>query len=119
MEALRQHPSSPALSSVRRVVVGSTEIRIEVKAGSSNADSPADPAVVTVPVRLCRRGRETDIRPAGNAEGLRPTQPDRALLRAMIHAYQWRSKLESGQFKSLDALARAEKKSATYFSKLM
>jgi hypothetical protein len=32
----------------------------------------------------------------------------------MIRAYLWRSKLESGQFKSLDALARAEKKSATY-----
>ena len=37
----------------------------------------------------------------------------------MIRAYQWRSKLESGQFKSLDALARAQKKSATYLSKLL
>jgi site-specific DNA recombinase len=77
------------------------------------------PVLITVPVRLCRRGSEIDIKPAGNAEGLRPTHPDRALLRGMIRAYQWRSKLESGQFKSLDALARAEKKSATYLSKLL
>lgn len=31
MEALRKHPGSPALSSVRRVIVGSTEVRIERK----------------------------------------------------------------------------------------
>jgi hypothetical protein len=114
MEALCQHPSLPALSSVRRVVVGSTKVRIELKPECSNAGSPADPVVITVPIRLCRRGNETDIRSAGNAEGLRPTPPDRVLLRGMIRAYQWRSKLESGQFKSLDALARAEKKSARW-----
>jgi site-specific DNA recombinase len=119
MEALRQYAGSPALSSVRRVIVGSTEVRIELKPDSSHVDPHAHPVVITVPIRLCRRGGETDIRPAGNAEGLRPTHPDRALLRGMIRAYQWRSKLESGQFKSLDALARAEKKSATYLSKLL
>jgi len=99
--------------------VRSTEVRIELKPDSSHADSRAHPVVITAPIRLCRRGRETDVRPVRNPEDLRPTHPDRVLLRGMIRAYQWRSKLEAGQFKSLDALARAEKKSATYLSKLL
>src|SRR5450755_648139 len=49
-------------------------------------------------------------------EGLRRRMRELAQARPR---YQWRAKLESGQFKSLDALARAEKKSATYLSKLL
>lgn len=37
----------------------------------------------------------------------------------MIRAYQWRAKLDSGEFKSLEALARAEKASPTDMSKLL
>src|ERR1700687_4121595 len=42
IEALRQYPGSPALSSVRRVIVGSTEVRIELKSDGSRVDSPPE-----------------------------------------------------------------------------
>jgi hypothetical protein len=119
MGALHQYPGSPALSTVRRITVGGKVVRIEVIAADATAESTAEPITITVPIHLCRRGNEIDIRPAGNTEGLRPTQPDRTLVRGMIRAYQWRTKLESGEFPSLEALARAEKRSSTYLSTLL
>ena len=50
---------------------------------------------------------------------IRPAEPDGALVRAMIRGYQRRAKLESGEFRSIEALARAEKASPTDMARLL
>ena len=119
LEALRRHPDAPPLGSVRRIEVGSTKVRIEIGPGEASDASRTDPAVITLPVLMCRRGNERIIRAAGDAESARPVEPDRALVQAMIRSYQWRAKLDSGEFKSIEALARTEKASPTDMAKLL
>jgi hypothetical protein len=62
---LHRHRGSPALASVRRIVVGNTDVRIEVESNNASTNSPESPAVISVPIRLCRRGNATEIRLAG------------------------------------------------------
>ena len=119
IEALRQHHSNPTFTCLRRVALGSSQVRIEVEPEETSETVSTDPIVITVPVRLCRRGNEIQIRRAGGAESLEPSKPDRVLVRAMIRGHRWRAILESGKFKSIEALARAEKASATDIAKLL
>ena len=119
LEALRRHPGDPELTSVRRIVAGSTEVRIDIQSAEATDAGDGKPIVITVPVLMCRRGNERTIRPSSHSDNTRPAEPDRALVRAMIRGYQWRGKLESGAFRSIDALARAERASPTDMARLL
>jgi hypothetical protein len=70
------------------------------------------PGVITVPLRLARRGRGIDFEGVGKrAEGSRP---DAALVKAMCRAHEWRGRFERGEVTSYHALARAEGVTPSY-----
>ncbi len=73
----------------------------------------------SVPIRLGRRGNNTEIRYVGSDSRSSPASPDRSLLKALIRAYQWRTQLKSGVCRSIAQLAAREQTNETYVGKLL
>ena len=113
-QALRDHPARPTLEAVHRVVLLRDCVRIELH--PKDCDE-AEPSTIVVPVHLSRRGNQARIVPLGGT--MTAGEPDQALLRAMIRAYQWRARLEIEPDMTLDALAIAERVDSSYLSRLL
>ena len=71
----------------------------------------AETVVVSVPVRFYRRnGRQMILADCTGSESdsLEAAVPNNALLTALAKAYAWQEQLESGQFESLEDLAKEQ-----------
>lgn len=83
-------------------------------------DVSIDTFTVRVPLALRRHGgRKLVIVPEGEGVPVRakPT-PDDTLLKALARAYRWKRMLESGQVRSLNELAEAERISPSYLTRI-
>ena len=86
------------------------------------SNTPQSTLTVHIPMRLHKRGGRKRIElPAG----ARPDNPgsskatDATLLRALARAHRWQHLLETGQYRSVTELARAEKMSETYLGRVL
>ena len=104
------------LSAISRVVVGSTEIKIEANDASELIDGQI---MISVPIRLTRRGQGIHVSYPDGIAGSRPNYPDQVLVRALARAHRWRAMLESGDARSIAGLARSEHRGETYISRLL
>ncbi len=79
-----------------------------------------DSFTVRVPLTLRRHGgRKLVIVPEGEGVPVRTTPtPDDTLLKALARAHRWKRMLESGQVRSLNELAEAEKINPSYLSRI-
>lgn len=79
-----------------------------------------DTFTVRVPLTLKRHGgRKLVIVPDTGGIPERPrATPDDTLLKALARAYRWKRLLESGQVRSLNELAEAEKINPSYLSRI-
>jgi hypothetical protein len=79
-----------------------------------------DTFTVRVPLTLKRHGgRKLVIVPDGGGVPERPhANLDNTLLKALGRAYRWKRLLESGQVRSLNELAEAEKINPSYLSRI-
>ncbi len=79
-----------------------------------------DTFTVRVPLTLKRHGgRKLVIVPDVGGIPERPSaNPDDTLLRALARAHRWKRMLESGQARSLNELAEAEKINPSYLSRI-
>lgn len=75
---------------------------------------------VHVPLRLRRvGGRKRVMTPDGSEPVTVVVQSDSALLRAIVKAHRWRTRLESGEFSSIAELAAAEEVTQSYACRIM
>ena len=79
-----------------------------------------DTFTVRVPLKLRRHGgRKLVIVPEGEGIPERPRpSPDDTLLKAFARAHRWKRMLESGQVRSLNELAEAEKINPSYLTRI-
>jgi hypothetical protein len=79
-----------------------------------------DMLTIRVPLSLRRHGgRKLVIVPEGEGVSASPrTTPDETMLKALARAHRWKRMLESGQVRSLNELAEAEKINASYLSRI-
>ena len=84
------------------------------------ADIQIDTLTIRVPLTLRRHGgRKLVIVPEGDGVPMRPrATPDDTLLKALARAHRWKRMLESGQVRSLNELAEAEKINPSYLSRI-
>ncbi|CAA7617232.1 hypothetical protein [Magnetospirillum sp. SS-4] len=83
-------------------------------------DVSIDTFTIRVPLTLRRHGgRKLVIVPEGEGVPVRakPT-PDDTLLKALARAHRWKRMLESGQVRSLNELAEAERISPSYLTRI-
>jgi hypothetical protein len=76
---------------------------------------------VSIPMAIRRRGgRKLVVSPAGT-EPWAPSRPriDNTLLRAVVQAFHWHHKLESGQHATISELAEAEKLDRSFVSHML
>ena len=77
-------------------------------------------ATVSVPVTFLQRGRRKQIlTPPGEAPWSSAPRVDTALLKAIVRAHRWRHKLESGEYASSAALAKAEGINESYLCRVL
>lgn len=77
--------------------------------------------VVDIPMTWKRRGgRKVIIAPDGG-DAWAPAKPrhDETLIRALARAHRWRRMLEEGRYRSINALAAAEKINRAYVCRLL
>ena len=83
----------------------------------------SDGHTITVRVPMTFRrfgGRKLVIAPeGGEVPAPEPPELDNPLIRALARAFRWRRQLEDGTRKSLGDIARAEKISATYITRIL
>lgn len=84
------------------------------------SDVRIDTFTVRVPLTLRRHGgRKLVIVPEGEGIPERPrASPDDTLLKALARAHRWKRMLESGQVRSLNELAEAEKINPSYLTRI-
>jgi hypothetical protein len=76
---------------------------------------------VRIPLTFRKRGgRKLVIAPAG-AEAWAPPRPrvDAAMVKALARAHRWKRLLESGDYSTIDDLARVEKINPSYLSRVL
>ena len=76
---------------------------------------------VSIPMAIRKRGgRKVVVSPAG-AEPWAPSRPriDNTLLRALVQAFHWQHKLESGKHATISELAAAEKLDRSFVSHVL
>jgi site-specific DNA recombinase len=92
-----------AICQVAAVVPRRETIRITLKPRAGDA-----PRTIDTPIQLKFRNNAMLIQPEGQATTRRGV--DRALVRVLARAADWAARLESGEYASIDALARAEQR---------
>jgi len=77
--------------------------------------------VVDIPMQWKRRGgRKMIIAPdGGDAWAPAKPRPDETLIRALARAHRWKRMLEEGRYRSINALAEAEKINRAYVCRLL
>ena len=88
------------------------------RAGESEIEISRDGRAITVHVPLAfrrRGGRKLIVSPAGE-QPWAPPQPrvDKPLVKALARAFHWKEMLESGQYATVNELAKAENMNASY-----
>ena len=79
-----------------------------------------DRIVVSIPVRFRRRnGRQIIFADGGDAAKDKSKPDDNALVVALARAWQWQEELESGEYSTVNELARAKKLDRTYVSRIL
>ncbi|WP_421784996.1 hypothetical protein [Hyphobacterium sp.] len=73
--------------------------------------------ILRVPVSFRKHRGRKEIHAAG--AGPEFAKPDHALLKAIARAHRWRDMLDSGKFKTVRHLARAERISETYLARVV
>jgi DNA invertase Pin-like site-specific DNA recombinase len=101
-----QHP----LADVERVDVSRDSLRVTLKIGDASR-------IIDTPIQLKFRNSAMLIQPEGQATTRRGV--DRALVRALARATDWAARLESGEYASIDALARAEQRCERHTSRIL
>ena len=89
----------------------------------SNREISRDGSLLTVSIPMAirkRGGRKLVVSPAG-AEPWAPSRPriDNTLMRALVQAFHWQHKLESGQHATIIELAAAEKLDRSFVSHML
>ena len=76
---------------------------------------------VTAPFTIRKRGgRKLVITPDGTAASPAPrTRIDSALLKALARGFRWRKLLETGDFATIEEIAKAENINPSYVSRLL
>ena len=75
---------------------------------------------IRIPIRLQRRGgRKLIMTPEGVAAPARKPSRDETLVKALVRAHRWRSRIESGQAKSITDLAEQEGVTDAYVCRLL
>ncbi|MEY3080061.1 MAG: hypothetical protein RJA94_46 [Pseudomonadota bacterium] len=76
---------------------------------------------VTVPFTIRKRGgRKLVITPDGTAASPAPrARVDSALLKALARGFRWRKLLETGDFATIEEIAKAENINPSYVSRVM
>ena len=76
--------------------------------------------VVSVPVRFYRRnGRQMILADSIESNSIEAAVPNNALLTALAKAYAWQEQLESGQFESLEDLAKEQGVDRSYVGRML
>lgn len=87
------------------------------------SDRPAvaeDSVTVHVPMTFRRHGgRKRIVAPDEVEPEVRAKQPDATLVKALARAFRWRKLLESGVHSTVEDIARSEKISASYVSRIL
>ena len=89
----------------------------------NNREISRDGTLLTVSISMAirkRGGRKVVVSPVG-AEAWAPSRPriDNTLLRALVQAFHWQHKLESGQHATISELAAAEKLDRSFVSHML
>ena len=76
---------------------------------------------VSIPMAIRKRGgRKVVVSPAGSEPWVIPRpRIDNTLLRALVQAFHWQHKLESGQHETISELAAAEKLDRSFVSHML
>ena len=79
-----------------------------------------DTLTIRIPIRLQRRGgRKLIMTPEGAAMPAPKPRPDETLVKALVRAYRWRRKIESGHARSITDLAEQEGVTDAYVCRLL
>ena len=101
---------------------------IEPESGSANRNKKISvrreggKVIVSVPVRFYRRnGRQMILAEGEASNSIEPTKPpvSTALVTNLAKAWQWQGQLESGEFGSVDEIAKANKVDRTHISRIL
>ena len=76
---------------------------------SGRAALELDTLTIRIPIRLQRRGgRKLIMTPEGAEAPARKPSRDKTLVKALVRAYRWRRRIESGRARSITDLAEQE-----------
>jgi hypothetical protein len=79
-----------------------------------------DTLTIRIPMQLQRRGgRKLIMTPEGAAMPTPKPRRDETLIKALVRAYRWRRKIESGKAKSITDLAEQENVTVAYVCRLL
>jgi hypothetical protein len=79
-----------------------------------------DTLTIRIPIRLQRRGgRKLIMTPEGVAVPARKPGRDQTLIKALVRAYRWRRRIESGKARSITDLAEQEGVTDAYVCRLL
>lgn len=94
--------------------------RLHVDASSTEHDHLGSlaPTVLRVPCRWAKKPGGTRLLTKSNS-GSFATNPDTALINALVRAWSWRRKLEKGEIRSLSDLARGAGVTRPYVSRIL
>lgn len=60
----------------------------------------------TIPIHIRRVGHQTEVIPGKDAHFQAGPRPDQVLIRALVKAHRWRTQLERGEVRTIEALAK-------------
>jgi hypothetical protein len=92
------------------------------RAGEPNVEISRDGSAITVHVPLSWRhhgGRKLIVSPAGEQPWAPQPRVDKPLVKALARAFRWKEMLESGQFATVNELAKAENMNASYVAHVL
>ena len=80
-----------------------------------------DTLIVRIPMRFRRQGGRKRILAPDGSDLAPPTraQPDGTLVKALARAWRWQRQLDAGVYVSLAEIARAEKISSSYVTRIL
>jgi hypothetical protein len=87
---------------------------------TEQVDMEVETLTIRIPMRLQRRGgRKLIMAPEGVAMPTPKPRRDETLIKALVRAYRWRRRIESGQAKSITDLAEQEGVTDAYVCRLL
>ena len=93
---------SDLLEAVDRVTLAGRTLTIQFAEKEGEARAPR-----TIPIHIRRVGHQTEVIPGKDAHIPVGPRQDQVLIRALLKAHRWRTQLESGDVRTVEALAKA------------